>query len=472
MSEHLNDNNVDKDNERDKKKTAAAVAATESAQVLTKQAAARYAKPDTYTGNRTLYDSGSAKRQVKETAFKNGKNVVDPYTGNKLVKTQKEAKALYGDDWARHVAESDHIMPLEKIHGENKTNPWLSNKNIKEAANSSDNLKVVSRQFNNAKRNHSNQEIVQNEGYYKDKGIHLTPKGKDAAVRDNEAAQKAVQKQLTKDSVGNFIETGHNAGKNGAAIAGSAVLTMSGIMNLVDVVKGEKDVGEALGDIAADTGKAAADGYVMSSGLTLVSQTLSSSSSEFIRALAESNIPGTVITAVIVTGDTLKRYAGGEITTQECLLELGEKGLNTITVGYSVAIGQELIPIPVVGAAVGALVGYVLTNGVYRERINTLKTKELEHQERLRIIAECEQTAAQTKAFREELESYLAAYFKDYQDCFDDALSEIRSSLQMGNTDGIVAGANKITRKLGGKVYYETDEAFKAFLDDDILVVL
>lgn len=470
--EKKNTNSNNDDSEASKKKIAAGIAAAESAKFSTRQAAVEFAKPDTYTGNRTLYDSGSAKRQAKADAFSSGKDVIDPYTGNRIVLSKKEAKAIYGADWQNHLAESDHIRPLEKIYQENKSNPWVKNEDIKSAANSDYNIKPVSRKFNNAKRSSTNEEMVENESYYKSKGVEFTPEGREAALKDDKTAQKAIQKQLARDSAGNIVETWHKAGKSGAVRAGGTVLTMSAIMNFAAVVKGEKDVEEAVGDIVIDTGNVAASGYMISGGLPVISHTLSASSSKFIRALAESNVPGKVITAVMMTGDALKRYASGQITTQECLLELGDKGLATITAGYSMAVGQALIPIPIVGAAVGALVGSELTSKYYKELMNTLKIKKLEHQERLRIIDECEQAATQAKAFRKELEIYLEAYFKDYRDCFDEALAEIRYAFQNGDTDGIVAGANKITRKLGGKIYYETEEEFETFLKDDTVFIL
>lgn len=96
MSEYLKDNNADEDSEKSKKTIVAGIAATESARISTQKAAVEYAKPDTYAGNRSLYDSASAKKRAKDVAFSGGKDVYDPYTGEKLVKTVKEAKALYG----------------------------------------------------------------------------------------------------------------------------------------------------------------------------------------------------------------------------------------------------------------------------------------------------------------------------------------------------------------------------------------
>ncbi|WP_349401470.1 hypothetical protein, partial [Clostridium perfringens] len=76
------------------------------------------------------------------------------------------------------------------------------------------------------------------------------------------------------------------------------------------------------------------------------------------------------------------------------------------------------------------------------------------------------------RAFRAELESYLQSYFREYRDCFDEALSEIQYGFQSGDADSVILGANQITRKLGGRVYYETVEEFKDFLADDSTDIL
>ena len=448
----------------------AGFAATESARASTQAAAQKFAKPAKY--DRSVLDDGAAKKAVKVDAFKSGVEVRDPYTGDVLTLTKNEAKMLYGENWTKHLAEADHRISLEKRYQQTKDNPWLTNDDIKASSNSSDNLEVVSRKFNNTKRSRSNEEFVTDDAYLEKTGVELSEQGKAKAIQSEKKAQRALKRQDFRDSAGNILKTGHNAGKAAATNAGITGMTMSGIMNITAVIKGEKSAEDAVIDTISDTGKAAATGYVMGGGLTTISHSLSGSSSKFLRALSESNVPGKVITAVVVTGDTLKRYGNGEITTQECLIELGEKGLNFATTGYSMAVGQALIPIPVVGAAVGALVGSVVTSNYYNQLITTLKTRELEHQERLRIIAECERAAQETRAFRIELESYLNAYFQEYRDCFDDALSTIHFAFQVGDADGVIAGANQITRKLGGKVHYDNMDEFKTFLFNDSADVL
>ena len=450
----------------------AGYAATQSAYESTQAAAIKYGKPDSYVGNRTAYDSGAAKVAAKRKLFKENVDVRDPYTGDKLVLTKQEAKALYGDEWARHLAESDHVKPLEKIYEDTKGNTWNTVDDIKQAANSQENIKVASRKFNNAKRSKTNKEYVENEEYIASKDVRLTKEGKQQAIKDGEMAETAINSQLRNAAVKNVISTGHQAGVQGAQSAGISSLTVSGIMNVVAVIKGEKSGEDAVKDTVKDAGKAAVSGYAMSSGLTVVSHTLSGAKSEFVRGLAKSNIPGKVITAVIATGDTLKKWGTGEINTQECMIELGAKGLNMLTVNYAMAMGQAIIPIPIVGGAIGALVGSMLTSTYYENLISTLQTKKLEHEERLRIIKECNEAAEQAIAFRKELEIYLDNYFQEYRECFESALSTMRFAYETGDADGMISSANQITRKLGGQVKFENVEGFKSFLNSSEIDIL
>ena len=451
--------------------TTSVSAASQAMQQSIQKAAATFAKPSTYTGNRHLYDSGSAKLKAKQDAFANGQ-ARDPFTNTKLELRKQDAKLKYGDKWAEHVAEADHKMPLEKVYEAAKNNPFIKNEDIREIGNSRDNLQVVSRKYNNAKRSRTDEEFVNNTEYLDKTGTRISEKGKQKAIETSRSAKKNVNKKLAKSTIKNVAETGHSAGMAGAEYSGVNAATTAGILNMVAVIKGEKTAQEALEDTAVTSGKAAAMGYVMSGGGTILSQSLSSSSSKFIEALYNSNVPGKVITAVMLTGDVLKRYGEGEISTQECILELGEKGISYAAVGYTSAVGQTVIPIPIVGAAVGALVGEVLISKYYNALVDALRTKELEHQERQRIIRECRIAAQQAREFQKELESYLAAYFKEYQDCFNEALYEIHNAYQMGDADGIIAGANQITRKLGGEVYYENVAGFKRFLVDKAVDIL
>lgn len=443
---------------------ASRAASNQATQTQVQKAAQTYAKPDQYTGNRSLFDSGAAKRNAKMQAFANGQKPVDPYTGAELELTKKAAKAKYGADWAKHLAEADHTQPLERIFEETKNDPWLTTENIRDAANSEDNLCVTSRSFNNAKRSRTNREFVENDEYLNRKGVEITEEGKRHAIGHEENSRQSLGKQFGSYRSENVVRTGHNAGMAGAQYAGVTGLTMSGINNVTALLNGEKSAEEAIADTVAQSGKAAVDGYVMSSSLTVLGHQMSSSSSEFIRNLAEANVPGKVVTAVMVTGNTLARWGSGEITTQECMIELGDKGLNMATMGYSMAVGQALIPIPVVGGAIGAMVGSTLTSSYYHQLIDELQKRELAHKERLRLTDEYKKAAGEARQFNDQLKEYRDQYFADCHECFDTAISTLKFAYETGDADGVINAANKITRKLGGEVKYETVNEYKKFV--------
>ncbi len=459
---------VEENDESDKKSDiASSLSAVEASVSSVNMANKRFAKPENYTGNRKLYDSGAAKVNAKKSAFSSAIEVKDPYTGETLVLTKSEAKLKFGQDWQKHLAESDHKVPVEKVHSDNKNNPWLDNDDIKNLVNDESNIEVVSRKYNNAKRSRTNKELVEDDEYLKKTGLELTKEGKKRAIETGEKSQREINVKAKVKTVKNIAKTGHSAGVQSAKHSAGTSATISTITNIVDVVQGNKTPEEAIKDTAVSTGKAAATGYVMGNGLTVINHTLSSSSSKVISSLAKSNVPGKVITAIMVTGDTFKRYSNGEINTEECILELGKSGLSVATAGYSMAVGQALIPIPIVGAAVGAFIGQALTCNAYDNLIFKLKNKQLEHQERLRIMQECEYVKEQQLFYQEQLSEYLDAYFGEYKTCFNDAISQISIGFESGDADVIIAGANKITEKLGGRTQYDNVEEFKDFLDSN-----
>mgnify|MGYP004454328781 FL=1 len=451
---------------------AARTASNHATQIQMQKAAEKAAKPSDYTGNRNLYDSEVAKRRAKDQAFANGQRPVDPYLKTELFRTIEEARIAHPDTWPYYVAEIDHTFPVEKIFEMLKNNPFLTNDDIRDIVNCNDNLSVMSRRINNAKRNRTNQELVDAREYREGIGLDLSDEAEESLISNGTKAENAVAQKAQKRTNERVLELGHEAGMAGAEYAGVTGLTMSGINNVTALLNGEKSAEEAIADTVAQSGKAAVDGYVMSSSLTVLGRKMSSSSSEFIRNLADANVPGKVVTAVMVTGDTLTKWGSGEITTQECMIELGDKGLNMATMGYFMAMGQAAIPIPIVGGAIGAMVGSTLTSGYYQELIHILKDREVEHQERMRLIAESEQAAEETRQFNEQLRQYRDRYFAECHEFFDTTISTMQFAYETGDADGVIHAANKITEKLGGKVQYETVDEFEDFLDSDEPFVL
>lgn len=450
---------------------AASAKGAQTAQALAADIQATYSKPNGYTGNRSLFDSASAKNSIKKQAFSAGSAVHDPLTGNALESTIEAAKIKYGENWQSHVAEVDHTVPLERVFKQNKNKPWLTNENIRDAANSPDNLEVISREVNNAKRSRTNQELVADD-YLESHGIVASDEAKSRAVKQGTRAQKQLDRSLKVKAAKNIVKTGHEAGLEGAGNAAALGLSVSALLNVTALVKGEKTVAEALVDTAKDGGKAAAIGYVSSSTISVLTQTLTESSSDFLQALGESGVPAAVITSVIVIGESVYKCATGEISVEEMFYQVGDRASSFAVSQYTMAIGQALIPIPVVGAAIGALVGSVATSYLYNHLVNKVRTEIYEHNERMRIMEECREAIRQEQQYRLELKAYLEEYFRDFRNCLDGALNDIQQSFEKWDANGVIAGSNQITRKLGGTVYYDNMDEFVSFLTNDSTDIL
>jgi hypothetical protein len=265
-------------------------------------------------------------------------------------------------------------------------------------------------------------------------------------------------------TVRDIVKVSHRAGleqeKSGAVIGGS----ISIIKNLVALVKGEKKVDEAAISVIKDTGSAAAVSYATGAVGSAVKGAMQNSGSSAVRTLSKTNLPAIIVTTTLELGKTLTKYIRGEIDGVECLVALGEKGTGMLASAMFATIGQIAIPIPVVGGLIGGMLGYALSSAGYGQLVVALQEAKLAHENRIRIEAECEEAVKMIRQYRAEMEAAISAYLSDHMYVFQTAFDDIKNALQLGDIDGFIAGANSITRKLGGKPQFENFMEFDAFM--------
>lgn len=225
-------------------------------------------------------------------------------------------------------------------------------------------------------------------------------------------------------------------------------------------IKGEKDASDAIADTAKAGGAGAVTGYIMSGGLTTLAQGLPNSTAPMIQSLIKSNVPGQIVTAVMTFGSTLKRYAAGDIDTEGFIIELGNKGSGLALGGYGFALGQAVIPIPIVGGVIGSMIGYALSSSLYGGLVEQLNKSKLAHEERLRVERECEEAIRLLKEYRAQMEEMISRYLSGHIAAFHEAFDTMKEALGIGDIDGFISGANMITRKLGGHVQFEDMRGF------------
>lgn len=267
-------------------------------------------------------------------------------------------------------------------------------------------------------------------------------------------------------TVKDIARISHRAGVESAKIGAVVGGGVSFIQNTVAVIKGDKEPEEALLSVAGDTAKAGAVSYATGVVGAAVKGAMQNAPSQYVQALSKTNLPATVVVSVLEVGKTLRRYGKGEIDGAECLTELGEKGTGVLASTVGAAVGQALIPIPVVGPLVGSMVGYAMSASYYNSLVNALNDAKLAHEERLIIEAECRESITAIKEYRLQIELVVQNYLRESAAVFSEAFSAMDEAYSLRDADRFIANCNKISIQLGGKPDFSTKKEFDELMQD------
>lgn len=229
----------------------------------------------------------------------------------------------------------------------------------KELAEKADNLK---KQIEHAEQK-GNVELAAKHKTQLDKIEKTSNNLKKGKVSNKEALEARLNPELsTAKDIGRVSHrAGFEAAKVGAAVGGG----ISIITNTIAVLKGEKEVNEAIGDTVIDTTRAGATSYATGFTNTALASVMKNSSNNLVRSLGKANAPAYIIQTAITTTKSLASLCKGEITVNDFFLEIGKNGTTLLASAQGAVIGQLLIPIPVVGALIGGLVSSLICGAIY-----------------------------------------------------------------------------------------------------------
>ncbi|MCQ2403221.1 MAG: hypothetical protein MJ202_05800 [Lentisphaeria bacterium] len=269
-----------------------------------------------------------------------------------------------------------------------------------------------------------------------------------------------ARNQPIKSTAKDIARLGNRAGleqaKIGAAIGGG----MSLVRNLIDVCQGKKSKEEAALAVVGDTATAAGVSYVTAFGGAVIKGAAQNSSKEMVRLAAKTNLPAYVATSAIELTKTIKDFCCGKIDGVECLDQLGERGYGMVNSALYAAIGQAAIPIPVVGALAGSMMGYFLSSASYNVLKDSLREAKLAREERIRIEREVEESILMIRKFRAELEQRIEQNLCQMRSLFENAFCAMQHALNTGDVDTYIHATNEITRSFGKKPLYENAAEF------------
>ncbi len=298
-----------------------------------------------------------------------------------------------------------------------------------------------------------------------DKYTKIKNSVKDSGITNAEAIEARLHPKLS--TAKDMAKLSHRAGLEQAKTAAIVGGGISFIRNTVAVIKGDLKAKDAAKNILMDSSTGAVAGYTTAFAGSAIKAGMQNAGNSYVRTLSRTNVPAAIVTSTVDIGKSMTRFVKGEISGLECLEELGEKGTGHLSAAMFATVGQIAIPIPIVGAVVGSMVGYALSSAFYKELTQSLRDAKLAKERRLAIEAECAEAILMIESFRADFELAVHHYLQSHIEVFSQALSGMDSALVDGNVDLFISSANAITEKLGQRPQFRTMEEFEDLIYSD-----
>lgn len=282
----------------------------------------------------------------------------------------------------------------------------------------------------------------------------------DSGVSQSEANLAASQPLIV--TVKSILNISHRAGLEGAKLGGVIGGVISTLTNAFAVAQNKKQLGEATADVVRDTGKAAALGYGTAFSGAAIKGVMQQSSSDYVRTLSRTNAPALALNICISLGSSIRRYVNDEISESELLEEVGEKGAGMLSSSMMAALGQVVIPVPFVGAAIGGMIGYTLSSFFYQSALDAARGADLSL-ERLKRIQAIERTARARLAKEQEA---LDAFFSNELPQLKEETHQLFVAVY-NDSDAFAVAINRYANLLGQELEFNSQDEFNRFMCSD-----
>jgi len=187
------------------------------------------------------------KRNKYRDELSDGKTVKDEYTGERIYKKHKEAEKRNFKNKTTKTGDVDHIIPLKKIYKQVENNPMLTQSDIKEISNSTENYAFINSKLNRSKGDSLNSVVIK-ENSTLPEGTKQTMLAKHKKAQNNidKDINKAVVKNLKnkdlRSSASNEIKskslnTGKDAAKEGVILRASLLFIKTTYFEISDSLK-------------------------------------------------------------------------------------------------------------------------------------------------------------------------------------------------------------------------------------------
>lgn len=459
-----------------------------------------------YTGNRNLFDDVSKREKYKESIFDGKSTTTDFITGETLHKNRQATVNKYGVNKANyHTGQVDHINPLEQVHSTAKKIPFLTDEDVRIAANREWNYRFTQSHFNQSKQSKTNFEMAKKsfqDGKYEEGaklisdgitsnalvtaelGARASKNAGELAVKTTyktiHDTAKSISPKLTVEIKQQLGESVKNLKQNiGEDLSAAAVpMTISAVNALVCVTKGEKSAKEAGKEVAVQTGAMVVTEELKKFGINTANQAIKQSGIKLLQQTAKTNMVANAVAMGFMVKDSVVSWIDGKINDEEFVEQVARTGtlLAAQSMGAVImaeqlgkAIGSTVIPIPVVGAIIGGIAASVACECMF-SLMDAAKNHIVEDKRNLvaKIASEAlEEMNYQRKILQEYLEDEKLVFERNICYGFD----AIIDGMYKNDANAIAGGLNVILGNFDKKVAFATEKEFDDFFMDENAVL-
>ncbi len=273
-----------------------------------------------------------------------------------------------------------------------------------------------------------------------------------ASTTKAEAIEARLNPNLStaKDVASVSHQAGMNAAQTGALIGGG----VSAITNIYECIANGKDPMKALKHTLVATAKGGALSYGSAFASSSLGGLMQSSANRIIQSLGKGSAPAMIVGACVANATVLTRYFSGKIDKTELLKQLEKANTTLVSSGAMAVVGQVLIPIPVVGGFVGAILSETFFNAFLKAR----EEAKLARQRRIEIEKECREIIKHLEAYQNQFKEVFERYFHETTKFFNQSFDELWRASYTGDADLGIGVNNKIQERLGQKPLFNNKQ--------------
>ena len=388
-------------------------------------------------------DDIAKRKKYKQNQYGDRKSRKDDYTGERVFSgnTEKAIKKHPIDK----ISDTDHVTPIKVVQSRYK---GLSDDQQRIIANSEHNYAITNSKLNRSKGGLENHEYLMRQTLKgENPGLKTSAKMLEKEAESRIAMRVQATAMYTENVVHKISDTDfamkakgiNQAGKEEAVNSAIFASALSVTTNAVSVVKGEKDCKEAVKDTVKDTVTAAAAGYATGAPMKQIA--------------LEHTEASILVNGSVQIAKQVMSLASGEITTDEFIAKTAETAAY-ITAGYigkcvGGAIGEVLIPIPVVGAYIGQYVGEVVTTLICSNLIDTIRFSKEFEKRNSQVIALYKRAEHEIRASQNTLKYIINKENGNLVKNVSDGLQDILDGIKNNSYDSIYGGIINIGNEFG-----------------------